>query len=253
MIHYHGLPLTPDHVCATVMNNAHVLVSHHYPEQLSLAMSVSKSFILDNGAFSAWKKGYPVKDWGPYLDWSLGAMGHPNCDWVIIPDVIDGTEKENDSLIDWFISRWICRRKSPYMECVPVWHLHESTTRLQMLAGLFPRVAFGSSGKFSSPGSVDWWTRIREAISSISFQDGSLWCKIHGLRMLDPEIFTKMPLSSADSTTVARAVGLDTKWNGTYKPPTKAARGVVVRERIEFNKNSERLLKIVDSKQGLMF
>lgn len=253
LIHYHGLPLTPDHVCAEVMNGAHTLVSFHYPEQLGLAAEVSKTFVLDNGAFSAWKKGEPITNWEPYLKWALSGIGHPNCDWVIIPDVIGGSEKENDSLIDWFISRWIASRKNPYMECVPVWHLHESFSRLQMLAGLFPRVAFGSSGQFANPKTPEWWGRIHKAFQAISFQDGTLWCRVHGLRMLDPAIFTRCPLSSADSTAVARGIGLDSKWTGSYRPPTKTARGIVMRERIEVHRNLRALaeLEIVD--QGMLF
>ena len=59
-------------------------------------------------------------------------------------------------------------------------------------------------------------------------------CKLHGLRMLDPAIFTKFPFSSADSTNIARNVGIDNKWkNGNYPPPTKEARAQVMRARIE--------------------
>jgi hypothetical protein len=36
--------------------------------------------------------------------------------------------------------------------------------------------------------------------------------RLHGLRMLNPELFSQLPLSSADSTNVARNVQLDRKW-----------------------------------------
>jgi hypothetical protein len=59
-------------------------------------------------------------------------------------------------------------------------------------------------------------------------------CKLHGLRMLDPNIFTKLPFSSTDSTNIARNVGIDKNWkNGNYPPPTKEARAQVMRSRIE--------------------
>lgn len=238
MIHYHGLPITPERDCVQIIQGAHVLISHHYPDQLGIAGLCAKSFVLDNGAFSAWKKGKPVADWEPYLAWAIEGMKHPNCDWVIIPDVIGGSEKENDYLVDWFVGRWAECRKSPYSECVPVWHLHESFTRLQMLAGLFPRVAFGSSGDYSTTKTPEWWYRIIEAFRQISFPDGSLWCKVHGLRMLDPEIFTKLPLSSADSSAVARNVGMDSKWRGSYQPSSKSGRGIVLRQRIEFHNSA---------------
>ena len=52
--------------------------------------------------------------------------------------------------------------------------------------------------------------------------------------MLNPEIFTKIPLSSADSTNIGRNVGIDQHWkNGNYLPTTKEARAAVMRLRIE--------------------
>ena len=233
MIHYHGLPMHPDHACAQIISGAHVLVSHRYPDQLGLAAEVSKSFVLDNGAFSAWKAGKPVTDWRPYLEWALEGISHPNCDWVIIPDVIEGSAQENDSLVSWFTARWASHGRHQYSECVPVWHLHESFWRLKTLAMMFHRVAFGSSGEYATPKTPAWWSRVVSAIRHISDIDGKLPCKIHGLRMLDPAVFTKLPLSSADSTAVARAIGLDSRWTGSYQPPTKAARGILMRQRIE--------------------
>lgn len=58
-------------------------------------------------------------------------------------------------------------------------------------------------------------------------------CKIHGLRMLNPDVFTRFPLASADSTNIAQNVGIDSKWKGTYQPVNREARAQVLRERIE--------------------
>ncbi|WP_206601766.1 hypothetical protein [Herbaspirillum aquaticum] len=58
-------------------------------------------------------------------------------------------------------------------------------------------------------------------------------CKLHGLRMLDPEVFSRFPFASADSTNIGRNVGIDSAWRGTYTPPTKEARAALMRERIE--------------------
>ena len=51
--------------------------------------------------------------------------------------------------------------------------------------------------------------------------------------MLNPVIFSKLPLSSADSTNVARNIGIDSAWKGTYQPKSKETRAVVLTERIE--------------------
>jgi hypothetical protein len=57
--------------------------------------------------------------------------------------------------------------------------------------------------------------------------------KLHGLRMLNPKVFTQLPLASADSTNIGRNVGIDKKWKGTYTPSTKEMRAAVLRSRIE--------------------
>lgn len=51
--------------------------------------------------------------------------------------------------------------------------------------------------------------------------------------MLNPKVFSKLPLSSADSTNIGRNIGIDNKWKGTYLPPTKEARARLMRQRIE--------------------
>ena len=117
---------------------------------------------------------------------------------------------------------------------VPVWHMHESLERLEELANSYHRICIGSSGKFASVGSKDWWDQMYSAMDVICDDMGRPICKLHGLRMLDPAIFTKLPFASVDSTNIARSVGIDSKWkNGNYLPPTKEARAQVMRARIE--------------------
>ena len=147
---------------------------------------------------------------------------HPGFDWALIPDVIDGTESENDELL----SEW-----PTDLPGVPVWHLHESVERLVVLCKSYPRVALGSSGQFKSPGTELWWQRINEALPDICVE-GRPICKLHGLRMLDPDIFTKLPLASADSTNAAVNGGSISRF-GSYPPPTKAQRSAVIADRIE--------------------
>ena len=70
-------------------------------------------------------------------------------------------------------------------------------------------------------------------MNAITGSDGLPLTKLHGLRMLNPKIFTRLPLSSADSTNIARNIGIDSAWRGTYLPPSKDVRALVMRERIE--------------------
>lgn len=95
-------------------------------------------------------------------------------------------------------------------------------------------MCLGSSGEYSVVGNEAWWGRMREALGAICTHNGYPTCKLHGLRMLNPRIFPSLPLSSADSTNIARNIGMDSKWSsGRYLPPNKPARARVLRARIE--------------------
>jgi hypothetical protein len=123
---------------------------------------------------------------------------------------------------------------------VPVWHLHESLDRLGRLVSTFPRIAFGSSGEFAVVGSRSWWHRMAEAMSIACDHDGVPRTKLHGLRMLDPTIFSHLPFASADSTNVARNIGIDLAWRGTYTPASKSMRAAILMERIEMHASARR-------------
>ena len=198
MIHYHGGPITPLSVADAVWRGRHAFVSFERPEQLPLAASVAQSFALDNGAFSAWTQGQTI-DPKAYAQWVQEWMQHPGFDWCIIPDAIDGTENDNAGLI----AQW---RESgvPFAVSVPVWHLHESLDRLRYMAVAWHRIAIGSSGAYATVGTSDWWDRMGEVMAAVCDEEGRPKCKLHGLRMLNPEVFQYLPLASADSTNVAR-------------------------------------------------
>lgn len=65
MIHFHGLPITPDTAAVSALSGGHAFVSFANPRQLGIAAEVCQSFALDNGAFPAWKSGNPIADWRP--------------------------------------------------------------------------------------------------------------------------------------------------------------------------------------------
>lgn len=226
MIHYHGLPITPETAAAYAISGGHAFVSFRDPRQLGLAAHVCQSFALDNGAFSAWRADETITDWRPYYEWAAAAKRIPNCDFAVIPDIIEGaTEADQDALIaEWPLPRWFG---------APVWHLHESLDRLERLASTWPRVCLGSSGEYAAIGTAAWWVRMAAAMRVVCNDDGEPLCKLHGLRMLNPDVFSRFPFSSADSTNIGRNIGIDQAWKGTYSPPTKEARAQVMRHRIE--------------------
>jgi hypothetical protein len=225
VIHYHGLPITPDTAAEVAARAGHVFVSFAHPGQMGLAVASCQSFAVDNGAFSAWRAGQPITDWAPYYAFVAAAKLQPCCDFAIVPDVIDGDESDNDALCaEWPFPRWFS---------APVWHLHESLSRLSALAYTWPRVCLGSSGAFAQIGTANWWRRMHEAMRVVCNDDGQPICRLHGLRMLDPQVFSRFPFSSADSTNIGRNIGLDSKWQGPYAPPTKESRVQLMRSRIE--------------------
>lgn len=243
MIPYHGLPITPATAAVKAIETGHAFISYAHADQLGLAVEVCQSFAVDNGAFSAWKKGAPILDWSKFYDWAAQCNRIPSCDFAVIPDVIDGSEADNDYLLsEWSLPKWFG---------APVWHLHESIDRLERLAVDYPRICFGSSGQFANIGTAEWWIQMAVAIRAISDKEGRPLVKIHGLRMLNPAIFTKFPFASADSTNIGRNIGIDKTWKGNYMPTTKEARALTMRMRIEsYNSPARWSFQIPETRQG---
>jgi hypothetical protein len=228
MIHYHGTPMSGSrHEVARFLLGRHALVPFPRKDDVAIVADVCSSFVFDNGAYSAWVRGMPLDVHG-YTRWVEDWHRHPGFDWALIPDKIDGKEADNDRLLE----QW-----PKELPGVPVWHLHESLERLQRLATDWRTVALGSSGEWPNPGTVGWWTRMDEALRAICDEQGRPRCRLHGLRMLNPKIFTKLPLASADSTNVARHCG-DTDNFGWYVPPTVSQRAVVIAQRIEIHNSA---------------
>jgi len=225
VIHYHGMPITPLTAAAKAIDAGHAFVSFVHADQLPTVIEVCQSFAVDNGAFSSWMAGKPITDWSGYYEWAAMCKLVPSCDFAVVPDVIDGDEAANDALLDeWPMPRWFG---------APVWHMHESLDRLERMAGDWPRICIGSSGEFATVGSESWWLRIANAMRVLCNSNGEPLVKLHGLRMLNPSVFTRLPFSSADSTNIGRNIGIDQAWRGTYSPPTKEMRAQVMRSRIE--------------------
>ena len=232
MIHYHGGPVTPTDAAVKLWTARHACVSFAHPQQVALAFTVAQSVMLDNGAFTEWKKGGEVDAEG-YRAWVREWERHPAFDFALIPDAIAGGEQENDDLL----TAW---RDAGMTHGVPVWHLHESLDRLDRLATDFPRIALGSSGAFAEVGNGPWWERMAEAMGVVCDEQGRPMTRLHGLRMLSPTVFSHIPLASADSTNIARNIGIDKSWKGPYRPVSDWMRALVLAERIETHATSAR-------------
>ena len=227
MIHYHGTPIGGTRQdTARFLMGRHALVPFPRQEDIGIVADVCQSFILDNGAFTVWKQGGEV-DFNEYVRWVLEWYRHPGFDFAIIPDVIDVDERENDQLLQ----AW-----PKALPGVPVWHMHETVARLRFLAMKYRTVALGSSGQFASVGTKAWWDRMQQAMAGICDDKGRPMCKLHGLRMLDPDVFKHLPMASAvNSGSLSRF--------GMYLPPTTAQRAAVIAERIEAHNSAPVFIK----------
>lgn len=237
MIPYHGLPMTPESVAIKAVRGKHAFVSFAHPDQLGIAVDVCKSFAIDNGAFSAWTAGKPIEDWSEFFDWAEEISYLPHCDFIVIPDVIDGDLNAQTALIGRFLQRFGDRGMQVG---APVFHLHEPLHHASYLARTWNRVCIGSSGEYAEIGTAKWWQRMNLVMNAMCDSKGRPRCKIHGLRMLDPDVFTRFPFSSADSTNAARNIGIDSRWRGTYTPPNKEARAMILIERIEHHQSANK-------------
>lgn len=225
MIHYHGTPIGGARQdVARFLVGRHALIPFPRQDDTGAVLEFCQSFVLDNGAFSVWKRG-EVLDVPGYTRWTESLHRHPAFDWALIPDDIEGDEADNDALLrDWPAH---LRHAG-----VPVWHMHESLERLQRLCREWRTVALGSSGQWATPGTAAWWARMSEAMNAICDEHGRPAARLHGLRMLDPQVFQHLPLASADSTNAAVNCGSLDRF-GMYLPPTAAQRAAVIAERIE--------------------
>ena len=224
MIHYHGGPITPDTCAAKAWTGRHAFVSFAAPQQIGLAAAVCQSFALDNGAFTFWRRGIAV-NWPDYYQWVDQRRTHPGYDFAVVPDVIEGSEARNDALLQ----EW----PFPRHQGAAVWHINESIDRLVRLAHEWPRVCIGSSGEFDVSKPAAFLDRAHKAISAICNEHRQPITRLHGLRCLNPAVFQHLPLASADSTNVARNIGMDSAWRGTYQPKSKETRTAILVERIE--------------------
>lgn len=222
MIMYHGTPIGgPAQDAARFLLGRHALVPFTYQSNLGAVAEFCSSFVFDNGAYTIWKKGGKL-DVDQYIKWCESWSRHPGLDWCLIPDVIDGDEEENDVLVNAWPKE---------LHGVPVWHLHESLDRLSRLSHEWNRIALGSSGVYSQPGSKKWHIRMIDVMNTLCDELGRPRCRIHGLRMAAPKIVERYPFSSVDSTNVA----VNSNATRAYCPPSRWQRAVNLAWRLEFN------------------
>ncbi|EEV8910619.1 hypothetical protein EHI82_002551, partial [Escherichia coli] len=210
------------------VSGAGAFVSYVRPDQIAASIQHAQVVGIDNGAFSAWVRGLKI-NWSDFYKWLLNYYHHPKVAFFVIPDVVDGGERDNDALINEV-------PKMFYGKATPVWHLHESIDRLIELCREWPRVCFGSSGEYAAIRTAHWHRRMQDAFEAIYCRH-NFKTAVHGLRMLDGRVLGNYPLATADSTNLACNVP---KFNSKYPELTRAI------QEAEYSRNlTEKELKAV--------
>lgn len=200
MLKFHGTPIGGSKKDAIMfLSGRNALFSYFNKGHIEEVIECCDLFVVDNGAFSHWRTTGGTLDIDGYAKFVETYQKLPNHLFHIIPDVIDGTEEQNDKMLE----QWESMNISTAGSSSPVFHLGESLDRFDRLSKKYSTVCLGSTSKWPRNGSKGWWELMSEFMTAICDSNGRPKCKLHGLRMLDPRIFTKLPLFSADSTNAA--------------------------------------------------
>lgn len=147
--------------------------------------------MLDNGAFSAWKRGH-TPDWHAYYAWCDRWLNYPTT-WAIIPDVVDGGSQLQDALM----------REWPHgQRGAPVWHMDEPLDRLLRLTDEWQRVCIGSTADYAVVGSDAWHQRMQDIWNEIAKRHKRT-PYVHMLRGMQMA-GSVYPFASVDSTDIAQ-------------------------------------------------
>lgn len=189
-VHYHGTPISPL-TALYALAGRNFCVSHARPDDIVRVHQIGQSVMLDNGAFSAWKRGH-LPDWSAYYEWCDRWLGYPTT-WAVIPDEIDAGAQMQDALV----------REWPHgHRGAPVWHMDEAPDRLLQLTEAWPRVCIGSTAAYAQVMSEAWCRRMDEAWNLL-MQHHRRPPNIHMLRGMQCS-GQQWPFASVDSTDIAQ-------------------------------------------------
>lgn len=192
-VHYHGTPISPM-TALYQLAGRHFCVSHARTADVERVHVIGQGVMLDNGAFSKWRRGYKT-DWDAYYAWTDRWLDYPTT-WAIVPDEIDAGTQEQDALI----REWPHGRR----QASPVWHMDEPIARLLRLCDDgWSRVCIGSTDAYRVVLSAAWQARMDEAFAAIACTFGRRTPPIHMLRGMACS-GRRWPFASVDSTDIGR-------------------------------------------------
>ena len=200
----HGTPITP-RAGLEQMAGKSFCVSFADARDLETCIRLQDPkgmLMLDNGAFTHWRKGKGAIDRRAYFAWANAAQARCAAAVAVIPDVIGGDEATN-----WMEAAYAVRQEARYPERLMfVWHMDDSLEQLEKACRLFNFVAIGSCAAFDvQKNRKAYIARLRQANATINYVEA-----FHGRRpwihlMRGTAMFAKaIRFESADSSNVAR-------------------------------------------------
>ena len=232
-----GTPITPA-ARWSELDGKSFCVSFAEPRDLDRAIAAvgdNEILLLDNGAFSAWKRGIVI-DWADYWAWAIDAMERcPNA-VAVIPDVIGGDPDANWMMAAEAVRKYVPRKYTGRL--MFVWHMDEPIDVLIDAARLFNFVAIGSCAAFditkgAKPG-TKFYERMQEAWDAIGAVEALGLGErpfVHMMRGLGK--LKDFAWDSADSTNVAINYK---RWAATNAPTSPAPVKAMV-ERLSYEIN----------------
>lgn len=163
-----GTPITPAHLLDELEGES-FCISYATKRDLEVERIIEIAgtmVMLDNGAFTAWKKGGDEPFLRQeYLDgyhrWAKHVMARCPQAVGVVADTITGTTEQNREL---YRTTALDRERA-----MVVFHMHESDAYLRELLGAgFFSVAIGSSGEYAKVGTPEWHARITEIMTIVN-------------------------------------------------------------------------------------
>ena len=214
----HGTPITPRHLLETLAGES-FCVSFADPRDLDRCIELvgdDQILILDNGAFSIWQakmKGRklpkrlqfdtPADYREAFWRWANEAQDRCPQAVAVIPDVIEGSERDNLLELSWALRE--CMADYPE-RTMAIWHLDDSIDQLTTMAQVCNFIGMGSCAEFDVQGNkAVYMDRMRHASAAIDYVE-QLHARrpwVHLMRGLGV-LHELVRFESADSTNVAR-------------------------------------------------
>lgn len=169
----YGTPITPTAAVEQLVGASFCVSFFHRAklrgqlEQLIRLTGEDGMLLVDNGAFSHWRRNQANPGpayWTAFEAWAYDILRRCPQAVVVAPDAIDAPDTENAALLLDFVSGPIPRERT-----MPVWHLGDSLEYLaHLLESGYSYLAFGSSGAYRVPGTHAWHRRLGEAFAVVA-------------------------------------------------------------------------------------